>query len=110
MHASGLCEIEECGYLASEVRSHDRRDQIEAIDTLQGGGVGRRIVPVEVDIGAVACGSTDVKTELRQFRGEPRASLAGASKHEDVGRNVRHILSLQGLSKRFNAFDALFIV
>ena len=31
--------------------------------------MGGWIVPVEVDIGAVACGSTDVEAELRQFRG-----------------------------------------
>ena len=77
-----------------EVRSHDRRDQVEAIDPLQGGPMGRCIVPVEVDIGAVACGGTNTETDLRKFRGEPRASLAGACKHERFGRRVRHRLSL----------------
>lgn len=78
-HASGLRKIEEDRYLVSEVHSHDRRDQVEAIDPLQGGPMGRCIVPVEVDIGAVACGGTDAETELREFRGEPRASLACAA-------------------------------
>ena len=72
--------------------------------------MARCIVPVEVDIGAVACGPTDAETELGESRGEPRASLACARKHEDVGRSVRHILSVQGPWKRINALDALFIV
>ena len=72
--------------------------------------MGRRIVPVEVDVGAVARGGTGVEAELRESWSEPRAGLAGASKHEDVGSNVRHILSLQGQLKRINAFDASFIV
>jgi hypothetical protein len=49
-------------------------------------------------------------TELGEFRGEPRASLACARKHEGVGRSVRHILSVQGPWKRINVLDALFIV
>ena len=109
-HAGGLRKIEEGRYLVSEVHSHDRRDQVEAIDPLQGGPMGRCIVPVEVDIGAVACGGTDVETELREFGGEPRASLACARKHEGVGRSVRHTSSMQGPWKRINALDASFIV
>jgi hypothetical protein len=53
-HASGFRKIEEGRYPVSEVHSHDRRDQVEAIDPLHGGPMGRCIVPVEVDIGAVA--------------------------------------------------------
>jgi len=40
--------------------------------------MGRCIVPVEVDIGAVACGGADAETELREFRGEPRAAPSSA--------------------------------
>ncbi len=48
--------------------------------------MGRRIVPVEVDVGAVACAGTGVEAELREPWSEPRAGLAGARKHEGVGR------------------------
>src|ERR1700722_7200447 len=65
-HAGGLGEIEEGGDLVSEVRPHNRRDQVEALDPLEGGGVSRWIVPVEVDIGAEAGGGTDVDAQLRQ--------------------------------------------
>src|SRR5436190_23350880 len=61
-HASGLRKIEEGRYLVSEVHSHDRRDQVEAIDPLHGGPMSRCVVPVEVDIGAVACSGTDAET------------------------------------------------
>ena len=70
----------------------------------------RCIVPVEVDIGAVACRGPDAEAALGEFRGEPRAGLAGAAKHDGVGRSVRHTLSLPGPWKRINALDSLFIV
>jgi hypothetical protein len=68
-HASGLGKIEEGPYLVSELHSHDRRDQVEAIDPLQGGGMGSWIVPVEVDFGAGARPGTDAETALGECRG-----------------------------------------
>ena len=70
--------------------------KVDAIDPLHGGPMGRCIVPVEVDIGAVACSGTDAETELREFRGEPTASLACAGKDEGVGRGLRHASRPQG--------------
>jgi hypothetical protein len=63
-----------------------------------------------MDIGAVAGAGTDVETALCQFRCEPRAGLACASEHEDLGRRVRHSFSVRGGLKRINVLDALFIV
>lgn len=61
--------------------------------------MGGRIVPVEVDISAVARGGTDTKTQLRQVRGESGTSLAGAREHESVGRSVADISSVPGLMR-----------
>jgi hypothetical protein len=94
-HASGLRKIEQGRCLVSEVHSHDWRHEVQPIDPMQGGPMGRCIVPVKVEIGAAACGGTDAETELHEFRGEPRASLACARKHERAERSVRHVLSVQ---------------
>ena len=77
---------EEGGYWVGEVGSHDRRGEAEAIDAPQRGAIGRCIVPLEMDVAAVACGGTDVEAELREFRGESRAGLARAPNARSVAQ------------------------
>jgi hypothetical protein len=88
--AGGLREIQEARHLVGEVRSYDRRDEVDAVDVLEGEAVSPRLVPVEVHIGTVARRCADAETELPQFARDPGAGLSGAGEHECLGRCFGH--------------------
>ena len=52
--AGGLGLIEEHRHLASEVGPHDRSDEIDPADAVEGRSVGLGVIPVEVRVGTRA--------------------------------------------------------
>ena len=52
--AGGLSLVEEDRHLASEVRPHDRSEEIDLVDAVERGSVGFGVVPVEMCVGARA--------------------------------------------------------
>jgi hypothetical protein len=105
-HAGGLREIQEARHLAGEVRSQDRRQEVDAVDVREGGAVGGRVVPVEAHIRTVGCRRADAEAELGQFAGDSGAGLAGAAEHERVRRRIGHDSILRPITELINVLDA----
>src|SRR6266852_9796643 len=64
----GTCgKIEEIGHQAGVLDPHDGRDEVDAVDAVQGTGMRSRVVPVEQHVGAVARGRTRNQTPLDEF-------------------------------------------
>jgi len=54
MQAGGLGLVEEHRHLVSEVRPHDRSEEIDPLDAVERGSVGPGVVPIEMCIGTRA--------------------------------------------------------
>jgi hypothetical protein len=81
--ASGLRPVEEHRHLAGEIGAHERSDQVDPVDALEGGRVGAGLVPIEADVGARAGRRAYRQATCGEVVRDTRAGLAGSAEHQD---------------------------
>lgn len=81
-YPGGFGEVEEGGHLVGVGDPQNGRDEVEAVDSGEGCGVGGRLVPVEQHGGAVARRGAGAQSPLGECLRHERAGPASAAENE----------------------------